>query len=219
MTVGTDRDTATGGEPGASRADGVDESRVLLIVDVQGDFCEGGSLAVAGGAAVARDVASLVLSREGRYAAVVATQDWHEDPGGHWAPQPDYVDTWPVHCAAGSSGADFHEGLRPALGSVDAVVRKGRRSAAYSGFEGVTDDGETLAQWLSSRGITAVDCVGIATDHCVRATALDAASAGLRTRVLLDLTAGVAPDTTERALDELRAAGVELVGAPRLGPA
>ena len=211
------------------------ERRALQVVDVQRDYCEGGSLALAGGAAVARDDASQVRSRAAsgagsdsgsdsgsdrdRYAAVVATQDWHEDPGGHWAQEPDYVDTWPVHCAAGTPGADFHEGLRPALDQVDVVVRKGRRSAAYSGFEGLTAEGEPLAGWLASHGITAVDCVGIATDHCVRATALDAVAAGLSTRVLLHLTAGVAPDTTERALGELRAAGVELVGAPRLGPA
>jgi nicotinamidase/pyrazinamidase len=157
-----------------------------------------------------------------RYAVVVATADWHEDPGPHWAAEPDYRDTWPVHCAAGSPGAAFHPAVLPAIDEADAVFRKGRDHAAYSGFEGhaVTPDGasgEALGHWLHAHGIEAVDVVGIATDHCVRATALDAVGEGLRTRVLLDLTAGVAPHTTADALEQLREAGVELVGSPRLG--
>ncbi|AKT51481.1 isochorismatase family protein [Arsenicicoccus sp. oral taxon 190] len=192
------------------------ERRALVVVDVQRDFCEGGSLAVAGGSAVAADVAELVTTHGDTYAEIVATADWHGDPGSHWSATPDYVDTWPVHCAAGSEGADFHPDLAPAMGQVDEVFRKGRSAAAYSGFEGVSDDGESLASWLRGRSVDAVDCVGIATDHCVRATALDAARAGFATRVLLSLTAGVAAETTAAALDELRAAGVELVGAPRL---
>ena len=143
----------------------------------------------------------------------MATADWHEDPGSHFAVVPDYVDTWPPHCRAGSPGAAFHPAVAAALDGADAVVRKGRRAAAYSGFEGYADDGSDLRQWLAGRGIRAVDVVGIATDHCVRATALDAASAGLHTRVLLGLTVGVAADTTARALRELPDAGVELVGS------
>lgn len=193
-------------------------SRALLVVDVQNDFCEGGSLADAGGAEVAQRITAWMAQHPDRYAAIVATADWHEDPGAHFATEPDYVDTWPVHCRAGSTGAAFHPAVAGVVERADAVVRKGRDAAAYSGFEGVTDDGTDLRHWLAARHVEAVDIVGIATDHCVRATALDAVAAGLRTRVLLDLTAGVAPDTTARALRQMQDAGVELVGVPVLGP-
>ncbi len=194
--------------------------RALIVVDVQNDFCEGGTLAVAGGAAVAAGIAEYVAARRGEYAAVVATADWHEDPGTHFArppEQPNYVDTWPAHCVAGTPGADFHPAVAPTLRDADAVFRKGRRSAAYSGFEGTTTEAGRevgLGEWLADCGVREVDVVGIATDHCVRATALDAAAAGLRTRVLLDLTAAVSPETTGVALARLREAGVELSGSP-----
>jgi nicotinamidase/pyrazinamidase len=195
--------------------------RALVVVDVQLDFCEGGSLGVPGGNDVAAALADLIGS--GRYASVVATQDWHVDPGDHFSASPDYVATWPRHCRAGTPGAQLH----PALPTdrIDATFRKGQHAAAYSGFEGSTRTPATpadpaagadngLADWLRAWGIDELDVAGIATDHCVRATALDAVRAGFRTRVLLDLTAGVARDTTDRALDELRAAGAELVGSP-----
>ena len=191
----------------------------LILVDVQNDFCEGGSLAVGGGASVAAAISDFVEHHAGDYDAVVATADWHEDPGAHFSAAPDYVDSWPVHCAAGSPGAQFHPEAARAFDVVQAVFRKGRHAAAYSGFEGLTEDGDVsvgLSRWLSERGISSVDVVGIATDHCVRATALDAAAEGLHTRVLLDLTAGVAPATTQAALAQLQAAGVELVGTPVL---
>ena len=187
--------------------------RALLVVDVQNDFCEGGSLAVTGGARVAADITRWIAGHGQEYAALVATADWHEDPGSHFAAEPDYVDTWPPHCVAGSPGAAFHPAVAAALDGADAVVRKGQRAAAYSGFEGYAEDGSDLRQWLAGRRVSAVDVVGIATDHCVRATALDAAAAGLHTRVLLGLTVGVAADTTARALRELPDAGVELVGS------
>jgi len=180
--------------------------RALVIVDVQNDFCEGGSLAVAGGAAVARGITELLAS--GGYDHVVATQDYHVDPGGHFSDAPDFVDTWPRHCVAGSGGADFHPDLDTA--PIEAVFRKGAHSAAYSGFEG-SADGVGLLEWLRSRGVDAVDVVGIATDYCVRATAADAVRAGLHTRVLTGLTAGVAPGSTAAALSELREGGVEVL--------
>ena len=192
--------------------------RALLIVDVQNDFCEGGSLAVAGGAAVAAQI-SAYLRSEGAadYAVIAATRDHHIDPGAHFSDNPDYVDSWPPHCRVGTPGAEFHPDLE--LDRVAAVFAKGHYTAAYSGFEGSGFEGRSsglagrpLAEWLRARGVTAVDVVGIATDHCVRATALDAAKAGFRTRVLLDLTAGVAPETIDAALHQLTDAGVELVG-------
>lgn len=197
-------------------------SRALIVVDVQNDFCEGGSLAVEGGAGVAQRIAAHVGARGDDYAAVVATADWHIDPGAHFGATPeeiDYVDTWPAHCVADTPGAEFHPAVVPAIEKAEAVFRKGRHEAAYSGFEGLTteDGGEVgLADWLRDGGITQVDVVGIATDHCVRATAVDAVKEGFGTRVLLDLTAGVAPETTTKALAHMRERGVELSGSPVL---
>ncbi|MEW2530723.1 isochorismatase family protein [Streptomyces sp. NPDC047071] len=190
--------------------------RALIVVDVQNDFCEGGSLAVAGGADVAAAITDLIGQTPACYRHVVATRDHHIDPGGHFSAAPDYVDSWPPHCVAGTEGVGFHPNFAPAVasGAVDAVFSKGERSAAYSGFEGADENGVPLARWLRERQVREVDVVGIATDHCVRATALDAVREGFRTHVLLDLTAGVAEATTERALEELRAAGVELTGKP-----
>ncbi|URN16267.1 MULTISPECIES: isochorismatase family protein [Streptomyces] len=191
--------------------------RALIVVDVQNDFCEGGSLAVAGGADVAAAITDLIGETAGvGYRHVVATRDHHVDPGGHFSGDPDFVRSWPPHCVAGTEGVGFHPNFAPAVasGAVEAVFDKGAYAAAYSGFEGSDENGVALADWLRDRGVTEVDVVGIATDHCVRATALDAAAEGFRTRVLLDLTAGVSGETTRGALDELRAAGVELSGEP-----
>ncbi|MFF5722923.1 isochorismatase family protein [[Kitasatospora] papulosa] len=190
--------------------------RALIVVDVQNDFCEGGSLAVAGGADVAAAITDLIGDAQPGYSHVVATRDHHIDPGDHFSSAPDFERSWPPHCVAGTEGVGFHPNFAPAVasGAIDTVFDKGAYTAAYSGFEGVDENGTGLAQWLRDRSVTAVDVVGIATDHCVRATALDAAREGFATHVLLDLTAGVAEGTTERALEELRTAGVELSGKP-----
>jgi nicotinamidase/pyrazinamidase len=191
--------------------------RALLIVDVQNDFCEGGSLAVAGGAAVASAISAYLAAPEGAgYDHVVATQDYHVDPGDHFSATPDFAASWPPHCVAGTPGARFHPRLDTSR--IEAVFRKGERSAAYSGFEGEDDQGQPLGEWLADRGVTAVDVAGIATDYCVLATAKDAVAAGLRTRVLVGLTAGVSADTTRDALAQLRAAGVELAEEPQSSP-
>ena len=185
--------------------------RALIIVDVQNDFCEGGSLAVAGGAAVARAISER-LAADHEYAHVVATKDFHVDPGAHFSDHPDYAASWPSHCVVGTTGADFHPNLD--TGSVEAVFLKGRHAAAYSGFEGADEAGTPLADWLRARDVDEVDVVGIATDYCVHATAADAARTGFATRVLLDLTAGVAPESTAKAIEDLRAAHVDLTGTP-----
>jgi len=183
--------------------------RALVIVDVQNDFCEGGSLAVAGGAGVARAISAYLTGPAASgYAHVVATQDHHIDPGAHFSAEPDYATSWPPHCIAGTPGEQFHPGLDTGL--IDEVFRKGAHAAAYSGFEGQAAGGESLENWLRARAVTEVDVTGIATDYCVRATAADAVRAGFATRVLLPLTAGVAADTTHAALDELRDLGVGL---------
>jgi nicotinamidase/pyrazinamidase len=186
--------------------------KALIIVDVQKDFCEGGSLPVGGGAEVATAISVHVAGRHEEYAHIVATRDFHFDPGDHFSAEPDFEHTWPMHCVIGTPGADFHPNL--ALAPIETVFSKGREGAAYSGFEGASADGVPLDDWLRARGVDTVDVVGIATDHCVRATALDAAGAGFQTTILLDLTAGVAKETTDRALTELRGAGVGLFGEP-----
>ena len=183
--------------------------RALIIVDVQNDFCEGGSLGVAGGAAVARAISEYMAGGPG-YGHVVATKDFHIDPGAHFSDHPDYAASWPPHCVAGTAGSDFHPNLD--TGAVEAVFLKGAHAAAYSGFEGADEEEATLAEWLRVRGVDAVDVVGIATDYCVKATAADAVAAGFTTKVLLNLTAGVSPATTAQAVDDLRAAGVEVAG-------
>ncbi len=185
-------------------------TRALVVVDVQNDFCEGGSLAVAGGADVAAGISAHVRAHAADYAHVVATRDHHVDPGGHFAEQPDYLETWPAHCEVGTDGVELHPRLDRE--PIEAVFDKGEYAAAYSGFEGRAD-GVPLADWLRAHGVDAVDVVGIATDHCVRATALDAVAEGFTTRVLLPLTAGVSEATTDDALEQLRTAGVELAGS------
>ncbi|WP_026532809.1 isochorismatase family protein [Arthrobacter sp. H41] len=205
-------------------------TRALILVDVQKDFCEGGSLGVDGGAAVAADLSDHMDEQSGTYDYVVATQDWHVDPGPHFSDTPDYVDSWPVHCVAGTKGAEFHPDLDTE--GIDAVFRKGQYEAAYSGFEGVKapDDevpsGErklagalpetdepllTLDDWLREHEVEEVVLAGLATDHCVRATALDALQAGYSVSLLTTLTRGVDPERTADTLDELEAAGVELL--------
>jgi nicotinamidase/pyrazinamidase len=189
-------------------------SRALIVADVQNDFCEGGSLAVTGGVAVAEAITRHIREAAGDYAHVVATRDHHIDPGGHFSPAPDFLETWPAHCVVGTDGVELH----PALdrGPIEAVFDKGEHAAAYSGFEGRAD-GVPLADWLRQRGVDAVDVVGLTTDHCVRATALDAVGNGFATRVLLNLTAGVTDGTTDAAIEELKTAGVDLQGEVRRG--
>lgn len=193
-------------------------SRALLIIDVQPDFCEGGALAVAGGNAVAAAIAADAAERRAAYAAIATTQDWHIDPGPHFSEQPDFVDSWPVHCVAGTEGAALH----PQVARIDADAHfaKGRFAAAYSGFEAreldpaaplEDESGPLLKEWLTAREITAVDVVGIATDHCVRATALDAAAAGFATTVISPLTAAVSPENLPRVYEQLRDAGVTVL--------
>ncbi len=201
-----------------------DSGRALIVVDVQNDFCEGGSLAVAGGDEVADRIAKYLAEQRGTYAVVAGTRDWHVDPGHHFADgaeAPDFVTTWPRHCVVGTDGAQSHPALEAAItdGLIQAWFHKGAHAAAYSGFEGelagAAPGGEVgLADWLRQNGISEVDVVGIATDHCVRATAVDAARERFATRVLLDLTAGVAAPTTRSALTEMSDAGITLLGEP-----
>jgi nicotinamidase/pyrazinamidase len=180
-------------------------TRALIVADPQRDFCEGGSLGVAGGAAAVSRIDKLLNSDHG-YAYVVATRDHHIDPGSHFADEPDFVDSWPPHCVVGTLGAEFHDELT--FRDFSTVVYKGQYEPAYSAFEGVTEDGERLSAWLRARGVDQLHICGIATDYCVHATALDAVREGFATTVLLDLTAAVAPDRVSDIAAELANAGV-----------
>jgi nicotinamidase/pyrazinamidase len=189
--------------------------RALLVVDVQNDFCEGGSLAVPGGAQVAHGISDVLRHWSAQtpgapeYAVTVATQDHHVDPGDHFSEDPDYVVTWPRHCVAGTDGGAFHPNLDPQPFS--SVFLKGEYAAAYSGFEGRNHEGQGLTEWLRGHDITDLDVCGIATDYCVRATTLDALEARFTVRVLTGLCAGVAPGSTQAALREIAAAGARIV--------
>jgi len=182
--------------------------RALIVVDAQNDFCEGGSLAVTGGSAVVAAVSAYLAAQEASYAHVVASRDYHIDPGDHFSDHPDFARSWPPHCVVGTAGAEFHPDLDTSR--IEAVFSKGAHAAAYSGFEGTDHAGTPLAGWLRERGVDALDVIGIATDYCVRATALDAAREGFATRVLLPLVVGVDPVTTGEALAAMRDAGVAL---------
>ena len=186
--------------------------RGLLVVDVQNDFCEGGALGVDGGARVASEITEHIAAHGSDYAVLVASRDWHDahnDNGGHFAMDgeaPNFVTTWPVHCVAGTAGAEYHPELR--LPAHTIHVKKGQGMPSYSMFEGHSDDGQTVAEILTNAGVTEVDVVGIATDHCVRASALDARAAGFAVRVINVLVAAVSPGTERTARGEMTEAGV-----------
>ena len=201
-------------------------AKALIIVDVQNDFCAGGALATDRGAKVASLISEYVEDNHHRYEAVVATQDWHIDPGAHFSDTPEFVDSWPVHCVANTEGAEIHPNLDTDY--IEAYFRKGRYEAAYSGFEGLQapeesvmtgehepgatldDEGPKtpLADWLDEHEIQDVDIVGIATDYCVLATAKDAVDAGYETRVLIDLTAPVHENKLDEVIAEMEDEGI-----------
>lgn len=188
-------------------------TRALFIIDVQNDFTEGGALGVEGGTAVAAGVTELLERHRDVYKVVVASRDWHDadnDNGGHFATdaEPDFVETWPEHCVAGSDGAEYHPALDTS--KVDIHVRKGQGVPAYSIFEGIDDEGRSVAELLDELGVTDIDFVGIATDYCVRLSGLDAIEHGRHVRVFTDLVAGVADASSDAAIAELGHAGAEI---------
>lgn len=207
----------------------------LIIVDVQQDFCEGGTLAVEGGAQTAALITEYMNQCGDKYHVVATTRDWHIDPGPHFSETPDYENTWPIHCVAGSPGAELHENLDTE--EIVAEFLKGQYNDGYSGFDGVLgepdsvrsqdgmagpygataaaaaatgDNSITMDDWLREHNVERITVVGIATDHCVRATAIDASDAGYEVRVLTNLTVGVSEDSIDAALDEMEDAGVML---------
>ncbi len=207
-------------------------TRALIIVDVQNDFCESGSLPVDGGADVAQSLSDHIDAHADHYDFIVATQDWHIDPGSHFSEEPDFIDSWPVHCVADRPGAQFHPNLDTE--NIDAIFRKGQYEAAYSGFEGVLapedqvptgeqklgeadgtalipGDAVSLDDWLRDHEVDEVEVAGLAADYCVRATALDAVAAGYATGVLVEYTRAVHPERLAEVIGELEEAGVEIV--------
>lgn len=189
-------------------------TKALLIVDVQNDFCEGGSLACAGGANLASKITQYLQAAGSEYQLVIASRDWHDagnDNGGHFATTgaaPDFVNNWPVHCVSGTHGAEYHENLNS--NSIDVHLYKGMGKPSYSAFEGVTESGEGILEVLNKNGVTKLDVVGIATDYCVKASAIDAVEAGLEVNVLKDLCVGVAAPTSEAALKEMANSGCRI---------
>lgn len=202
-------------------------TKAIIIVDVQNDFCPGGALAVPNG-----DEVVAVINKhleDARYDVVVATQDWH--PAGHQsfasshpgkAPY-DVIDLhglpqvlWPDHCVQKSMGAEFHKGLH--LGGVERIFRKGAdpKVDSYSGFFDNGGHNPTgLNAYLKERGVTEVAVVGLATDYCVKATALDALRLGYKTSVIKDAcrAVNINPDDGEKAFKEMYDRGTQTVGS------
>jgi nicotinamidase/pyrazinamidase len=181
----------------------------IIVVDPQPDFFEGGTLPISGATQTAVRIAEYLSTHGEEYALKVVTQDWHLDPGDHWSDHPNFVTTWPVHCAADTDGARIHPAL--ADEAWDVVIRKGQHEGAYSGFEGTSANGSTLFDVLKAASVDAVTVVGFATDHCVKATALDARALGFHVSVVLDLCAGVDADTTRDAISEMSSADVTML--------
>ena len=189
-------------------------TKALFIIDVQNDFCEGGSLAVQGGAAVAEGITKLLKGNPTDYDFVIASRDWHDggnDNGGHFASSgeaPDFVHSWPVHCVSGTHGAEYHSKLDTSL--IDFHIIKGMGKPSYSIFEGQTPDGKKLTELLSELNVSEIDVVGLATDYCVLASSLDAKAAGFDVTVRRELIAGVANESSDRALVTMSSAGCKI---------
>lgn len=182
--------------------------RALVVVDVQNDFITG-SLATDAGEQTAKAIREHLDTKAHTYDYILSTQDWHYSPGSHWSDEPDYVNSWPKHCEANTWGAQLHSAI------ADFPFResfyKGKFSAAYSGFEGVSTRRSNvthkLERWLNQREVLALDVCGIATDYCVQATVLDAIELGYATTLLEHLCASVSEDTAERAISDMLRAG------------
>ena len=194
------------------------KKRALLLIDMQVDFCEGGSLAVKGGDDLAtrlalhlQDIMNQRTFGSSKYAALIASRDAHIDPLEHFSDKPDFQNTWPIHCKQGSPGFELHPTLRDL--PFDACFDKGAYSAGYSAFEGSTEDGLSLADWLRLRGISQLDLAGIALEHCVKATALDALKLGFETNLLCDYCLAINPSKANMVYRRLSLAGAGLIRA------
>jgi nicotinamidase/pyrazinamidase len=187
----------------------------LLAVDLQADFVQGGSLPVPNGLPVAAMIARHIRHFKTEYQFVVASRDYHEDPADHFSATPDYLTTWPPHCVIGTPGAAFVPPIANLVREklIQVVVSKGRHAAAYSAFEALDPRGHGLLDLLKEERIDHIDVCGIATDYCVRASALDARTNAFQVRVLVNLCAAVNEGTGLQALEELKAAGCQVQAA------
>lgn len=187
----------------------------LLIIDVQNDFCDGGSLGVPGGHRLATQISLHAKRYLADYNLIVASADWHDadsDNGGHISDHPDYKESWPAHCIAETYGALFSPQLD--MDILDYAIRKGQGRPSYSAFEGVTPGGLSLNDLLDNSSAETVDIVGIATEHCVQATAVDALIAGYNVRILDPLHLGIDEESvrlTRIALSNLGAKFVNVL--------
>jgi nicotinamidase/pyrazinamidase len=189
----------------------IDPARdALVIVDIQNDFCPGGALGVPGGDQVVPVLNRYAEHFAARGAPVFASRDWHPTETTHFKP---YGGVWPPHCVQGTPGADFHPDV--ALPAGTEIVSKGMdpRADAYSCFQAESTDGMPFAAVLGERGVSRLFIGGLATDYCVRATVIDGVQAGFEMVVLADAVAAVdlAPGDGAKALDEMRAAGAQLI--------
>ena len=183
----------------------------LIVVDVQRDFCAGGALAVPDGDAVVPPINALIEKFRSAGRPIFLTRDWHPADHSSFA---DQGGLWPPHCVADTEGADFHPDLQVVDGMTIVSKATERESDAYSGFEG-TD----LGSQLLAGGVAEVFVCGLATDYCVKATALDARKAGLATTVLTDAIRGVDVQAgdSQRSLEEMSDAGAQLAVSDTLG--
>ena len=189
-----------------------EEKAALLIVDVQRDFCPGGALAAPGGDEIIPALNRHLAEAREHEMPVYASRDWHPAVTNHFK---QYGGEWPPHCVQGTAGAQFHAELKLPPDAV--VISKGDDPArpGYSAFDGRTASGKTLAHDLRDRNVTRLYLSGIATDYCVKATALDALHAGFDVRVLTDAVTGIDVNAgdADRALEELTREGAQLVDA------
>jgi nicotinamidase/pyrazinamidase len=187
----------------------------LLVVDVQNDFVEGGSLAVPGGILVAAHIARHVRHFRSEYVFVVASRDYHEDPEAHFSDQPDYISTWPKHGLIGTAGAALCTPISNLVREklIHVVVDKGRHAAAVSAFEAQDVRGHMLVDVMREQRIDHIDICGFITEYCIRDTALEARKFEFQVRILINLCGSASPEAAKLAFEEMKAAGCQIMAA------
>jgi nicotinamidase/pyrazinamidase len=187
----------------------------LLVVDLQNDFLEGGSIPVPGGTQVAAQVSRHIRHFRSEYAFVVATRDVHEDPADHFSDKPDYITTWPKHGLIGSRGATLCTPIFNLVREkiIQVVVDKGRHAGAASAFEAQDVRGHMLVDVLREQRVDHIDICGLITEYCIRESALDARKHEFQVRVLVNLCGAASPDNAQRAFEDMKTAGCQLMAA------
>jgi nicotinamidase/pyrazinamidase len=187
----------------------------LLVIDLQNDFLEGGSVPVPGGTQIAAQVARHIRHFRSEYSFVVATRDVHEDPPDHFADKPDYINTWPKHGLVGTQGATLCTPIFNLVREkiIQVVLDKGRHAGAVSAFEAQDLRGHLLVDVLREQRVDHIDVCGLITEYCVRASALDARKHEFQVRVLVNLCGAASPDNALRAYEDMKTAGCQLMAA------